>query len=189
MPATATVWEQELGLKDEALRHASEVGSASEAETVKSELADLPSEYESGITSVVSGDVFKEIDPQFPLLLKKQTEHRMTVSDLMKELALIVGMGDIKDPETSIFIYSLQLENPEDISATPGWKFIQQAASKEFYVELKNGYVNHDLLYELSDSDRDMVLLNVLQQASRVRLSLKPPWSEQRVDVLVEFAS
>jgi hypothetical protein len=180
---------KKIGTGAEARRNLDEHGRPEDIPPVRNELEQAPPEYRKGIASVVTGDVFKDIAPQYPVLLKRQTEHRMTVADLIQELALIVSMGDIKDPETSVFIYSLQLENPANTLETAGWKFIQRAALKESFLELKNGYVNHDLLYELTESERSMVLLNVLQQAKKVRLSLKPPWSDQRVDVSVEICT
>jgi hypothetical protein len=185
MATPVRVLERELGLKDEALKRVSEVGSASDAESVKAELAEAPPEYEKGITSVVRGDVFGEVEPQFPTLLKKQTEHRMQVAELMNELALIIGMGDIKDSGASVFIYSIQILDPSRLPETEGWKIVQQAAPADSWIELRNGYVRHDLLYDLPDSDRSIVLLNLLQFAKKVLVSLKPPWSNNRIDTVV----
>ena len=132
MSTPAIALERDLGLKDEALKRVSEVGSASDAESVKAELAEAPPEYERGTTSIVSGDVFREVEPQFPTLLQKQTEHRMQVAELMNELALVIGMGDIKAPDASVFVYSIQILAPLQSPETEGWENCSTGRSRRF---------------------------------------------------------
>lgn len=87
------------------------------------------------------------------------------------ELELVIGMADIKDPGASVFVYSIQILGPLRLPEAAAWKIVQQAAPEDSWIELRNGYVRHDLLYGLPDSDRSIILLNLLQYAKKVRIS------------------
>lgn len=157
---------------------------------VEQELDGAPLKYKKSLSSIVKEDVFRNVDLQFPVLLRRSNEHRMQLSDFFGEIELLMGMGHIRDADSSVFIYSLQVMEPLDITNQIDMKAIEAFAPTQTLLELKNGYLRHELLYDVPDHHAKILLISLLRCAKRVRVSLKPPWSTHKVEsdvVLVQL--
>ena len=137
------------------------------------------------ITSVFGDDVFKGIEPMFPVLLKRESNHRMTLADFLNELDMILGMGDVRDPNAGVYVYSIQVTEPQDYPKRVDRPLLEGIVPSDSLIELGNGYIHHSILYELTDPHRHFILSSVLPHATELHLSLKPPWSQYRVESVV----
>src|SRR5713101_3874182 len=183
--AATGVKEARLGSASEALKKLSEKANSDESMTVRQELEEAPSKYKKAITSVYRDDVFKGIRPQFPTLLQETQEHRMGLAQFLGELDLVLGMGDIRDPESNVYVYALQVVEPIDLKDRIDKQTLEVYAPQSALIELQNGYVRHETLYDMIDLHRNILLGSLLKHAKSVRLSLKPPWSYYKVDLKV----
>lgn len=186
--APTVLREQKLGRATEALRKRLSKVAPGDFAFIDQEIENAPLRYRKAVTSILKEDVFRRIDPQFPLLLQKTNEHRMEVSQLIGELDLLLSMGDIRDPESNVYIYSIQVVDPPDIKERLDKKALEAFAPKESLTELLNGYLRHELLYDLQGSHTNILLISVLRCAKKVRVSLKPPWSAHKIDSTVVLA-
>jgi hypothetical protein len=186
--AAARKKEDTLGIASKAAKQIEEWVPAADVVSMKQELKDAPSQYKKAITSIMREDVFGGIEPFFPILLKKQTDElHMGVAQLANELDLILNMGNIRDPASNVYVYSLQVVEPSDLSERLDRRVFESFATVGTVTELMNGYVRHDLLYELSTSYRNLVIASLLQHARKIRISIKPPWSAYRIDSMVRL--
>src|SRR6266404_2199868 len=165
--AAARKKEDMLGIASEAVKQIEEWGSPADVVSLQHELKDAPSKYKKALTSIMREDVFGGIEPFFPILLRKQTDElRMNVAQLANELDLVLGMGNIRDASSNVYVYSLQVVEPSDLSQRLNRRVFESFATGGIVTELMNGYVRHDLLYELSISYRNLVIASLLQHAS-----------------------
>jgi hypothetical protein len=134
--------------------------------------------------SEIKTNVYANVDLIFPVLLRKQPEHRMKAAEFYRELDMIVGMTDIKDPNASVFVYSFQVIDPRNFGDRLN-KMVLDLVPAPLLPEITNGYFRHEVLYELGESERSMILVNAIQSAAKIEVSLKPPWSPYRVCVFV----
>lgn len=184
MPA-AGVKEARLGPASKALKKLSDKVNTDDSMTVRRELEEAPARYKRAITSVYNDDVFKGISPQFPTLLQEASEHRMGVAEFLGELDLVLNMGDVRDPKANVYIYALQVVEPTDLGDRLDKETFQIYGPQESLIELQNGYARHEILYDMLDLHRNILLGSLLKHAKKVRVSLKPPWSSHKVDLTV----
>ena len=184
MPAIATR-ERKLGSVTRALKHISAEAEPVDLSSLLRELQEAPDK--KSVTSMIEEDVFQGIAPCFPVLLAKATAHRMARPDFLLELEVVLSMGDARDPRAPVFVYSLQVAEPKNFSELIDRKLLSEAVPRDSLLEVVNGYVRHELLYELPVSYRNIVLVHLAQLAQNIRLSLKPPWSQHKVDSVVEL--
>jgi hypothetical protein len=187
MPAGG-VREARLGPASEALRRLSDRANSDDSMTVRRELEEAPARYKQAITSIYKDDVFKTISPQFPTLLQMANEHRMGVAQFLNELDLVLSMGDIRDPESNVYVYALQVLEPVDLRDRLDKATLETFGPQNSLTELENGYARHEILYDMLDLHRNILLGSLLKHAKKVRVSLKPPWSSHKVDSTVVLA-
>lgn len=178
MPAAALKEE----MVSKALKKRLEKTAPEDMLVVEQELDAAHGKYKKSVSSIVKEDVFRNVEVQFPVLLRRTNEHRMQLSELFREIELLMGMGHIRDVDSSVFIYSLQVMEPLDITNQIDIKAIEAFAPAETLLELKNGYLRHELLYDVPDHHAMILLVSLLRCAKRVRVSLKPPWSPHKVE-------
>jgi hypothetical protein len=181
--------EQELGRGAQALKRISGEGDPSDRLSVRMEITDAPRAYRQAMASRLAEDVFGAIEPQFPVLLRRAAEHEMAWSELVDELDLILAMADIREPASTVYIYSLQVVEPANLRSKIGEDALPSLAPPSHLIELRNGYVSHDLLYGLPAPRRNMILMTLLMHANLVRVSVKPPWSPYRVEAVVRLVA
>lgn len=186
--STAVKAERELGTVSEALKQIPTGAKSLDDASVRRELEDAPASHKKARTSVLKTDVFGTINPLFPVLLKKAEGHRMGVAQLISELDLILGMGDIRDTRSSVYVYAIQVAEPQDVGALLDRATLARVASPGSLIELMNGYIRHELLYDLPSSERDFILVNLFQRAKRLRVYLKPPWSAYKIECTVTIS-
>jgi hypothetical protein len=178
----AVLKEQKLGRPSKALRKRLGKIAPEDLAFIDQEIEGAPARYRRSVTSILKEDVFKRIDPQFPLLLQKTNEHRMEFGQLLGEIELLLGMGDIRDPGANVYIYSVQVMDPLDITERLDTRALEAFAPKEALVELRNGYIRHELLYDVSDLHSKILLISLLRCAKKVRIYLKPPWASYKIE-------
>jgi len=185
MPTTDAKMKK-IGSVSELLRYMQSLGQPADASIVL-DLKDAPSEYKRAIASNIETDVFQGVDTLFPVLFKNVREHHMRKPDFLTELELIIGMADIRDPKARVYIYALQVTEPRDLCERLNKTLLESVAPTSTLVELMNGYVRHEILYELPNSHRNMILVHLLESTSKLRISLKPPHSLDRIESTIEF--
>jgi hypothetical protein len=189
MPTDTVGKERELGRGAHALRRISGEGDPSDSLSVRMEIGDAPRAYRRAMASRLTEDVFGAIEPRFPVLLRRATEHQMGWSELVDELDLILAMADIRDPASSVYVYSLQVVEPARLRNVVGEDALPSLAPPNYLIELRNGYISHELLYGLPAPRRNMILMTLLMHSNLVRVSVKPPWSAYRVEPLVRLVA
>lgn len=176
--ATAALKEE---MVSKALRKRLERTAPEDMVFVDQELEGAPARYRKSVPSIVKEDVLRNVDLQFPVLLRRASEHRMELSGLLGEIELLLGMGDIRDVDSNVFIYSIQVMDPLDITDKIDVKALHAFAPADALIELRNGHMRHELLYDIPDLHAKILLISLLRCAKRVRVSLKPPWSAHKV--------
>jgi hypothetical protein len=187
MPATA-VKEAKLGPASKALKKLSDKVNTDDSMTVRRELEEAPARYRKAITSIYRDDVFRGISPQFPTLLQEASEHLMGVAEFLGELDLVLNMGEIGDPESNVYIYALQVVEPTDLKERLDRETLEIYCPPKSLIELQNGYARHEILYDMLDLHRNILLGSLLKHAKKVRVWLKPPWSSHKIESTVVLA-
>lgn len=134
--------------------------------------------------SQVEANVYEGVELYFPLLLRKQPEQQMKTTQFYSELAMILDMADIRDPDANVFIYSVQIAEPQNLGDRLN-KMVLDLVPRNLTEEVVNGYFRHELLYRQSEPEKSIILVNAILNAAKVSVSLKPPWSPYRTTVLV----
>jgi hypothetical protein len=151
---------------------------------VREELREAPDDRAQA--SIVQTDLFQNVDTLFPILFRKEREHQMKPVAFLSELALILSMASIKDPGANVYVYSLQVIEPKDFGQRLGTKVLE-ILPPNLKPEIINGYFRHELLYGLPEPDLSVILVNTVQNASKIEVSLKPPWLAYRTNVVVHL--
>jgi hypothetical protein len=172
-----SVWQ----LRRESLRRPGEIDPA-----IREDLWQAPIDREAQV-SQIEANIYEGIELVFPLLLRRQFQHRMKATQFYSELDMILGMADIREPDANVFVYSLQVVEPQNFGDRLN-KMVLDLVPPNLLPEIVNGYFRHEILYELSEPERSVILVNAIQTAAKIELSLKPPWSQYRTSVLVTLA-
>jgi hypothetical protein len=185
MPA---VGEEDLGsvsqLRRRSRRRLSDDKLATIEFVVREELREAPDKRARA--SIVRTNTFQDVKTLFPILLRKEMEHHMKAVPFLGELTLILNMANINDPTANVYVYSLQVIEPRDFGHRLGSEVLE-ILPPNLKPEIMNGYFRHELLYGQGEPDISIILVNTVQNATKIAVSLKPPWSAYRTNVVVHL--
>ena len=122
----------------------------------------------------VEGDVFDDLsDVVYPFLLSHDQYLVMDRDDFIGQLDVVLRMANKSDVFAGIYMYSVQVTEPLDISDYVDKTFIDKFVSREFQVDVQRGYLYHSFLYDMDSVSLKAVLKEVLARANKVQISIR----------------
>src|SRR6266478_3149869 len=119
-------------------------------------------------------DVFQNEPLMFPSLFSRNFELKMTRSELMTELSVIMEMAQ-PNLVSGPYIYSIQVLEPKDITGFVDLKKLGEYFHGTVPPDLRSGYIYGPTLYDAPQFVRSVVLEGVLGNASEIEISLRNP--------------
>jgi hypothetical protein len=119
-------------------------------------------------------DVFLNEPLTFPMLFSQYTELKMSRSELMTELSVIMDMAQAK-LMSGPHIYSILVREPKDIRGFVNLNKLGEYFEGTIPTDLSSGYIYGPFLYELPQFVRSIVLEGVLGNATEIEIGLRNP--------------
>lgn len=124
-----------------------------------------------------SDDVFRNEPLTYPRLFSPTQILKMTRSDLVTELSVIIAMAHQHDLASGPYIYSIQVLEPRDMTGFVNPEKLQQYFGGRTPPDIKSGYIYGSLLYDAPEFLRNVVLEGVLGSANEVEVAFRNPSS------------
>jgi len=119
-------------------------------------------------------DVFLNEPLTFPMLFSQYTELKMSRSELMTEVSVIMDMAQPK-LVSGPHIYSVLVLEPKDIRGFVNLSKLGEYFKGTIPTDLSSGYIYGPLLYDLPQFVRSIVLEGVLGNAKEIEIALRNP--------------